>query len=239
MSYSLMKKQIIIPDIGCVSIVKTRINRRISIRVTPRHVRVTIPYRINFDEGEKFLFKNIDWVINKFNELRYKFNFYDSQIIPSLIGKVQIFFQQQPNNSFNYERTIEGYKCHFGINLKSPDYQKYVYNKLMFLFKKEALPYLQQRTYELAQKHNLIYSRVRLSSAISRWGSCSYKNSISLNYRLIFLPQEMCDYVILHELAHTVHKNHSKAYWEFLESIVSDCKKYRQQLKQFRLSDLP
>ncbi|MBI4805755.1 MAG: M48 family metallopeptidase [Desulfovibrio sp.] len=70
-----------------------------------------------------------------------------------------------------------------------------------------------------AARTNLTFSAVTIRLQRTRWGSCSAKGVISLNARLLFLPPELAGYVLAHELAHTVHLNHSGKFWSFLESI--------------------
>ena len=87
---------------------------------------------------------------------------------------------------------------------------------------------------------SLKFTHLKLSSAKSRWGSCSGRNSISLNWRLILAPNEILTYVIIHELAHIKHKNHSKQFWDLVENYDSNWKNSRKFLKGVsgRLIDL-
>lgn len=75
-------------------------------------------------------------------------------------------------------------------------------------------------------------NKLRLSSAKTRWGSCSFNGTISLVWRLIMAPTEVLDYVVLHEIMHLKHANHSKEYWNALEEYMPDYKKHRIWLKE-------
>lgn len=238
MPYTLTRKQVILPDIGTITIVKTRINRRISIRITPRHVRVSIPYRVSFSEGENFLLKNIEWVRTKYNELKFKFNFFDQQVIETLFGNIHIYIDNQGIKGYKLVREPGRFYLYFAGDSASIEFQQYMHRHVIRLVRQQSLDYLSERTRALAFQYRLSYQQIKLSSALGRWGSCSGSNSISLNYRLVFLPQELCDYVILHELAHTVHKNHSAMYWAFLASMVPDYEVRRRQLKQYRFANM-
>lgn len=70
-----------------------------------------------------------------------------------------------------------------------------------------------------AHLHGLHYERVSIRGQRTVWGSYSSSGTLSLNYKLLFLPRELLDYVLLHELAHTVHHNHSEAFWKLLCSM--------------------
>ena len=82
-----------------------------------------------------------------------------------------------------------------------------------------------------ATRHNFSYNKIRISSALSCWGSCSGKNNLNFTWRLIMAPKEIIDYVILHELAHLKEKNHSKKFWSLMEHICPLYKTHKKWLK--------
>lgn len=94
-----------------------------------------------------------------------------------------------------------------------------------------AVTLLKERTYHLAARHNLKYSKVTVRSQKSKWGSCSHDNNISLNWRLIMTPPSVIEYLICHELAHTVHHNHSAEFWRLVQRICPDYMISEQWLK--------
>ena len=87
----------------------------------------------------------------------------------------------------------------------------------------------------LAEKHGFEYNRVALRNQKTRWGSCSSKNNINLNINLVTLPQDLMDYVILHELTHTVVKNHSKDFWACLGKHVPNPKLHNKELRNYAI----
>ena len=74
---------------------------------------------------------------------------------------------------------------------------------------------------------------VRLTDARTRWGSCSARTGIRLNWRLIHLPRELTEYVIAHEVSHLLEMNHSSAFWRLVERLHPDWQNARQQLKDW------
>lgn len=101
--------------------------------------------------------------------------------------------------------------------------------------RKKAKKYLPGRVAELASIHRLNYNKVRIKNTRSRWGSCSSENNINLCIHLMRLPQELIDYVILHELAHTIEKNHSERFWSLLSSLLNaDAKIIDRQMKKYK-----
>jgi predicted metal-dependent hydrolase len=95
---------------------------------------------------------------------------------------------------------------------------------------------LVERLEELADLHNFKYSKVTIRNQKTKWGSCSSKSNISLNINLARLPGELTDYVILHELAHTKIKNHSKEFWAELDKYTDGrAKELSKRLKKHQL----
>ncbi|MFC1634104.1 M48 family metallopeptidase [Planctomycetota bacterium] len=95
------------------------------------------------------------------------------------------------------------------------------------------------RLREIADIHNYNYAKVTIRKQKTRWGSCSAKNNISLNMNLVRLPEQLRDYVILHELVHTRIKNHSKKFWlELDKAIGGDAKVLAKKVRNYKLRQM-
>ncbi len=99
-------------------------------------------------------------------------------------------------------------------------------------YKKRAREELVKRVVYYSRRFDLPVTGITITSAQSRLGSCSVRNKISLTWRLIMAPYPVIDYVVLHELAHVKEKNHSRQFWDFLETMVPDYRQHRLWLKQ-------
>ena len=93
------------------------------------------------------------------------------------------------------------------------------------LFKRRAKEYLPERTMFWAEKMGLSPAYVHITSAEKRYGSCNAKKGICFSYRLMAYPEDVIDYVIIHELSHLVHFNHSAAFYGLIEKYMPDYKK--------------
>ena len=98
-----------------------------------------------------------------------------------------------------------------------------------------ARKHLIDRLNLLSQKHGFDYNRVFIKNQKTRWGSCSGKNNINLNINLIRLPDELIDYTILHELAHTRIKNHSRRFWDQMDKMIEDSKNLDRKLNDYKV----
>ncbi len=92
---------------------------------------------------------------------------------------------------------------------------------------------LKERVAELARHFGFSVQAVSVRAPRTRWGSCSQRNNISLNIQLMRLPDDLRDYVILHELVHTRIKNHSKVFWELLDQTAPGAKALDRRLRQY------
>ena len=99
----------------------------------------------------------------------------------------------------------------------------------------EARKKLVSRLNELSEQHGFSYNKVFMRNQKTRWGSCSAKNNISLNMKLVRLPDEMIEYVLLHELVHTRIKNHTNEFWGDLNELVGDAKKTDRRLNEYKI----
>ncbi|MEN6309286.1 MAG: YgjP-like metallopeptidase domain-containing protein [Anaerohalosphaeraceae bacterium] len=92
-----------------------------------------------------------------------------------------------------------------------------------------------QRLEELAGRHGFCYRKVSFRNQKTRWGSCSSQNNINLNIHLLTLPAHLQDYILLHELVHTEHKNHSKMFWDRLDKVLDGkARQYNKEMRNYR-----
>lgn len=101
--------------------------------------------------------------------------------------------------------------------------------------RKKAKEVLPARLAELAEEYSFKYNQVRIKHNVSNWGSCSRKGNINLNLNLVRLPDELRDYVLLHELCHLRHPDHGPGFHALLESLCPDHRKKEKELRKFRI----
>jgi hypothetical protein len=92
---------------------------------------------------------------------------------------------------------------------------------------------------ELAQKYGFSFASMRVRFQKSRWGSCSSKGCISLNACLVFLPEPLVRYILLHELCHTRQMNHSTAFWQLLLAHAPDARVHDRAMRETAWSYVP
>ncbi len=121
------------------------------------------------------------------------------------------------------------------VRIKQMENQRQAVDSSVIIDKVKAKKKLTNRLHYLAEKHSFTYNRVTIRNQKTRWGSCSHKNNISLNMKLVLLPDELVDYVILHELVHTKIHNHSGTFWAELDRYTENGK---VMAKRLRMNDL-
>lgn len=100
------------------------------------------------------------------------------------------------------------------------------------LYRERARGKLTERTAYFASLIGVSYNRISIRSAKTRWGSCSAQGNLNFHWKLILMPSEILDYVVVHELAHRKEMNHSDRFWRQVELVLPDYKHRRQWLKE-------
>lgn len=95
---------------------------------------------------------------------------------------------------------------------------------------KEKIPH---RVAYFAQRMGVTYGRITIREQKTRWGSCSSKGNLNFNWKLVLMPEEVLDYVVVHELAHRREMNHSERFWAIVEEVLPDCRERRRRLKEW------
>lgn len=99
-------------------------------------------------------------------------------------------------------------------------------------YRTQAQQILASRVRYYAERHGFSPQRVKVNGARRRWGSCSVGGSLNFSYRLIFAPLTVIDYVVVHELAHLNHHNHSQAFWSCVAEMMPEFRIHHRWLKE-------
>ncbi|MCC8104606.1 MAG: M48 family metallopeptidase [Clostridiales bacterium] len=101
--------------------------------------------------------------------------------------------------------------------------------------KKAAAMYIPERVAYFAARMGISYGRITIREQKTRWGSCSSAGNLNFNWKLMLVPKELLDYVIVHELAHRREMNHSPRFWAIVEKELPDYRERRKRLKAVNL----
>ncbi|MBO0562170.1 M48 family peptidase, partial [Clostridium botulinum] len=99
-------------------------------------------------------------------------------------------------------------------------------------YKEQAINVLKERTDYYSNILKVAPKNIVIKNQKTLWGSCSSKGNINYNYKIVMAPLEILDYIVVHELCHLVHMNHSKDFWDLVEIVIPDWKKRRNWLKE-------
>lgn len=103
-------------------------------------------------------------------------------------------------------------------------------------YKNNALIFANQRIHHFNKIYNLRFKKINIKNQKTRWGSCSRKGNLNFNYKIILLPQNMADYIIVHELCHLKELNHSQNFWNLVKHTIPDYLETRGELRRIVLS---
>lgn len=227
-------------DIGRVNFTKRPKGRNLIITVKPaKGICVTVPEHISLSDAGKFVERKKDWIkkqqariadlesgITRFSEST-NFNTYEHSL------------RLQTHDKDSIKTIItKGLIC-----LHYPNYadigdtriQQAIRRAIVETWRLESKKILPPMVEQIAKEHNFRHGKITIRNNRTRWGSCSKNNNISLNLHLIRLPLHLCEYVILHELAHTIHKNHGKGFWNLLQEITGRARILDKELSAYRI----
>ncbi|MDA3821709.1 MAG: SprT family zinc-dependent metalloprotease [Bacteroidales bacterium] len=221
--------------IGDVLYRKNSRAKNISIRINSKaEIKVTVPAWVTYHRAEQFVLEKEAWIIKKAHTIKRRTN---ENLVWRVGDKVDFLYGsialvQGSGDTIEELQVGKNYIVELP-SLYDPgnqDWREKLLEKLGDIGMREAKQYLPKELERLAQAKNLKYTKLSIRRMRTRWGSCSSKDNISLNSGLVFLPRELMEYVILHELVHTIHKNHSAAFWNALVEIMPDALECRKSL---------
>jgi len=225
---------------GCppVEYIKRRNQRNIRIRVKSDAIIVSGPWYSTKSQMANFVLDRQDWIQKTVTKLRKSTDHRKKQIEEKegnllLRGNWTPITIRTPipesTNWYLVERNgmIDAYPPESGKQSNHIVPKMVLETFCKELAKKELPKYFTQKATELPFKWQKLYIR----SQKTKWGTCSSKGNISLNWRLIKCPTPIWDYLIVHELCHTVHMNHSKAFWELVKKHHSNVDSAHKWLK--------
>jgi len=225
-----------VEGIGPVTLTKRRGARNIRLSVSARgEVKVSLPTYVPYAVGVRFALGKKDW-LQKHLKDKPAATLSDG----ARVGKsYRLRLVDGPTNGAS-KVVIKGQEILVYANkLDEPELKAAVERACERALRADAKKLLAYRLNELAQKNDYSYKSLTIKKLSARWGSCSSDKRIALSLYLVQLPWHLIDYVILHELNHTLHMNHQKPFWDQLTAVMPRAKDYRRELKTFRPAILP
>ncbi len=229
------------PELGTIDFVQNERSKHIRVRILSSGLRVTLPTHATQKEALKFINSIRAKLIQKQEKLEKGLE--KSNILIDENTRLQtltfvvkakpanrknIYFALK-NNTLNIEFPVE-------TNCSDAQTQEYFWNGISYFLRKEAKRLLPDRTRQLADKFGFYFTKVKIQSSKSRWGSCSREKNINLSLYLMLLPANLIDYVILHELCHTKEMNHGDKFWAWMDKVTdAKTKELRAGLKKYHM----
>ena len=206
--------------------------RTVAIQIHPdKRIELKVPLLYNIDEVEPFLVKHHRWIFNRLDapekKSREPKKFVDGEMHYFLGNQYPLRIIISPENTVEFrDDTIIVYAKYNVSDLIAVLLERWYYQQAHQVFQEISIPLMKQM-----EKYNVFPQSFTIKKMKTRWGSCSSKGSINLNLDLIKLPEGCIKAVILHELCHLVHMNHSKEFYALMTAEMPDWKMWDKQLK--------
>lgn len=237
------KRQILIQDQVLEYELRRSKRRSIGFLIADEGLRITAPRWVTLADIEQAIVEKQQWIISKLREkrelakrrIRATMRWEDGAHLPYLGSHLTLRIAHQG-------RTAVTHDAEQGILQISlpPDFdEQQLKDRVQSWLQQEAKRIFNQRLPIFAQRLGVTYHSMSLSSAGTRWGSCTSQGKIRLNWRLIHFSPAIIDYVVAHELSHLREMNHSADFWATVESIYPEYEHAKQQLRQHASADLP
>ncbi len=216
-----MMKVVQHPVLGEITVNPSVRARRLSISVRPGgEVRLTVPRRMSAQEALRFLEEKMDWVLRARARMAERCR---PQLIvpPYATRNHHLWLEPVAGTEIRVRVSGERIEVRYPSELMTDNdrVQEAIRRGIEEAWRIEAKAYLPGRVAELSRQTGLRCGRVTIRNARTRWGSCSVNNDISLSLHLMKLPDPLIDYIILHELCHTRHKNHGPRFHALLDKL--------------------
>ncbi len=227
-----------VEGIGKVRVIRTHRGKYLRLQVdSEAGVKMTVPDRVRMKEAEKWLEGKKPWLRKKIGEIRRQQASQTVFLPGNRYFTRNHFLLLEPWSGRDMQLRIRGRTAtlNFPENADpaAEKVQQIARRAMVQVLRKEACEYLPERLGFLARKYGFFYRKVSIRENRTRWGSCSGKDHISLNLHLMRLPDYLIDYVLLHELVHTVHRNHGTLFWAELDRLTGDARKLDRELKKY------
>jgi len=197
-----------------VSLRKSSRAKHVGIRINPtKQVELVIPNTTNVDQARKFLIKKQSWIFDKLREIKNLTKFRSLDAVP-IFGKMHKIIHTPSSDVIAVAIKNDEIK----INCPVDDIKEVLIEFLKSFFLKEVTKIAKH----VAKQMKLSFSKIRITDATTKWGCCNANKVLSFHWRLVFAPQNVVYYIVVHEISHLKEMNHSKAFWELVGSIDSD-----------------
>lgn len=231
-----MEKKIYDKELGTILIRTAPRATRYTLKISKGMITATMP--VGGDEERLLAFieenkEKLDKALKK-NPPRPLLD--DTTVLQATTFSLHIFRADRTNYYMTLKEGILHIACPMETRFEEEKVQLLLKDLMEKALRHEARRLLPERLQMLAQRHRFNYSGVRIMNSKSRWGSCSSRKSINLSLSLMLLPWNLIDYVLLHELCHTVEMNHSDRFWKLLDGVTDNqAHTLRKKLKGYHM----
>ncbi|WP_407310234.1 M48 family metallopeptidase [Desulfosporosinus sp. SB140] len=215
---------------------RSRHYRRITLSILDDRVRISAPKNVSAKQLKDLLHAKQEWILTHWLENLEKQvhslrQYVNGEHFPYRGQGLELCLKRHAQQSIRV--SLEGQVLMVHVPHDLPEFQgsANIQDSVIAWYKAQARKVLKSKLDEQAKQMQVTYQDFRLKDQKTRWGSCSTRGNLNLNWRIIMAPEEVIDYLIIHELAHLTHPNHSERFWQRVGAFMPEYLFWKKWLK--------
>ncbi len=215
--------------------------------VYSKNRKMTVGFKINDDTltvispkrvPKEFLMELIDkrkyWAIERIQKRKQRRSFINDNKILFLGKEIELSIKE--NSLLKDGGYCELSNNGLTVNISKNWSEELLENTIKNWYRNECQKIIEERVLYYSKKYSLSYGKITIKEQKTVWGTCNFKNNLTFNWKVMMFEPDVVDYLVVHELVHTIYKNHSAEYWKKVESILPNYRELNNSLKNPKVS---
>jgi len=209
--------------------------QRITLSILEDRLRISVPKNVSAKQLQELLLAKQEWILKnwlaKQDKLKSPVRYINGEHFLYLGNTIELKIRKHSRQMMRVCLESQVLEVYLPQDLQDKDCAPNVQAALLTWYKAQARKVLQDKLDKQAKRMQVTFQTFRLKEQKTRWGSCSSKRNLNLNWRIIMAPEAAIDYIVIHELAHLTHLNHSEQFWQRVAAFMPEYAHWKKWLR--------